>query len=110
MRSSYSFFLKTMALTPIDQNLKDLISRIGGERYHRFINIFMAWKSVVGELLAERSHPIRLDKNTLFVGVQNSAWMQELILLKAEIIQKYKQKHEEELSDIVFLITSARKR
>lgn len=99
-----------MALKSIDQNLKELISRIGGERYHRFINIFMAWKSVVGELLAERSHPLRLDKNTLFVGVENSAWMQELILLKPDIIHKYKQKHEEELSDIVFLITSARRK
>lgn len=99
-----------MALKPIDNNLKELISRIGGERYHRFINVFMAWKSVVGELMAERSYPIRLDKNTLFVGVQNSAWMQELMLLKPDIIQKYKQKHNEELSDIVFLITSTRKR
>ncbi|MCB5234915.1 MAG: DUF721 domain-containing protein [Candidatus Cloacimonetes bacterium] len=99
-----------MALKSIDQNLKELISRIGGERYHRFINIFMAWKSVVGELLAERSHPLRLDKNTLFVGVENSAWMQELILLKPDIIHKYKQKHGEELSDIVFLITSARRK
>ncbi|MFW5628497.1 MAG: DUF721 domain-containing protein [Candidatus Cloacimonadaceae bacterium] len=99
-----------MSLKPIDNNLKELISRIGGERYHRFINVFMAWKSVVGELMAERSYPIRLDKNTLFVGVQNSAWMQELMLLKPDIIQKYKQKHKEELSDIVFLITSTRKR
>lgn len=99
-----------MSLKPIDNNLKELISRIGGERYHRFINVFMAWKSVVGELMAERSYPIRLDKNTLFVGVQNSAWMQELMLLKPDIIQKYKQKHNEELSDIVFLITSTRKR
>ncbi|HHV37700.1 MAG TPA: DUF721 domain-containing protein [Candidatus Cloacimonetes bacterium] len=99
-----------MSLKPIDNNLKELISRIGGERYHRFINVFMAWKSVVGELMAERSYPIRLDKNTLFVGVQNSAWMQELMLLKPDIIQKYKEKHNEELSDIVFLITSTRKR
>ncbi len=84
--------------------------KIGGEKHERFISLFLAWKSVVGELLAERSHPIKIEQNTLFVGVENSAWMQELLLLKPKILQKYKTAYHEELQDMVLIIKSKGKR
>ncbi len=98
-----------MALNPADTRIRQLIYKIGGEKHQRFINIFLNWKRLVGELLSERSHPIKLEHDTLFVGVQNSAWMQELILLKADIMQKYKSICHEELKDIIFLINTKRR-
>lgn len=99
-----------MALKQLDKQLHQVIYQLGGEKHRRFIHLFMAWKQVVGELLAERSHPIKIEHNTLFVGVENSAWMQELILLKPKIMHKYRALFQEELQDIVYIIKSKRKR
>ena len=99
-----------MALSRADNRFQSVIYRLGGERHQRFIRVYLAWKHLVGELLSERSHPVKLDNNVLFVGVQNSAWMQELILLKADIIKNYKSQFGEDLQDIIFTIRTGRKR
>ncbi len=99
-----------MSLLRADNQFQDLIYRLGGDRYQRFIRVYLAWKRLVGELLAERSNPVKLENNILFVGVQNSAWMQELILLKADIIKNYKSQFGEDLQDIIFTIRTGRKR
>jgi predicted nucleic acid-binding Zn ribbon protein len=99
-----------MALSGLSTNLRRVLYKIGGEKHERFISLYLAWKSVVGELLAERSHPIKIEQNTLFVGVENSAWMQELVLLKPKILQKYKNAYHEELQDMVLIIKSKGKR
>ena len=93
-----------------DNRFQSVIYRLGGERHQRFIRVFMAWKQLVGDLLSERSHPVKLDNDVLFVGVQNSAWMQELIFLKADIIKNYKSQFGEDLQDIIFTIRTGRKR
>ncbi|MCD8479959.1 MAG: DUF721 domain-containing protein [Candidatus Cloacimonetes bacterium] len=99
-----------MAFTSLDSRLRQVVFKLGGEKHQRFISLYLAWKGVVGELLAERSHPIRIDHNTLFVGVENSAWMQELILLKPKIMKQYKALFHEELQDMVFIIKSKGKK
>lgn len=98
-----------MSFLRADNRFQSVIYRLGGDRYERFIRIFLAWKRLVGELLAERSHPIKLENNVLFVGVQNSAWMQELILLKTDILKNYKNQFGEDLQDIIFIIKAGRK-
>ena len=99
-----------MALSRADNRFQSVIYRLGGERHQRFIRVYLAWKQLVGDLLSERSHPVKLDNDVLFVGVQNSAWMQELILLKADIIKNYKSQFGEDLQDIIFTIRTGRKR
>ncbi|MDI3503612.1 MAG: hypothetical protein PWP64_548 [Candidatus Cloacimonadota bacterium] len=99
-----------MALQLAGNSFRKLIYRLGGEKYKRFIHVFFAWNQLVGELLAERSHPLKIEHDVLFVGVQNSAWMQELILLKDDILKKYKNKFGEELQDIIFIIYTVKKR
>ncbi len=99
-----------MALNPLDSSFTRVIYHLGGEKHQRFIHLYLCWKAVVGELLAERSHPVKLDKNTLFVRVENNAWMQELILLKTKILKKYHAVYHEDLQDIIFIIKSKRKR
>jgi len=99
-----------MSLIFAGPRIQDLIYRLGGERHQRFIHIFLNWKSMVGDLLAERSHPVKLDRDTLFVAVENSAWMQELILLKEDIIKNYQKRCHEELRDIIFIIKTKRNR
>nr|MDK2851139.1 hypothetical protein [Candidatus Cloacimonadota bacterium] len=99
-----------MALIPAGSRIEDLIYRLGGEKHKRFIHIFMNWKRIVGELLAEKSYPIKIDRDTLFVAVENNAWMQELVLLKNDIINYYKKNCHEDLNDIIFIIKTKREK
>lgn len=99
-----------MAFKPVDNGFSRVIYRLGGDKYHDFIRIFLAWRGIVGDLLSERSHPVKLAKRVLFVGVENSTWMQELILLKPEILKKCQIVLNNELDDIVFIIKSKRKK
>lgn len=99
-----------MSLNQISNQSNGLIYRLGGEKYQRFIHVFLAWKGVVGELLSSRSHPLKLELNTLYVSVQNSTWMQELVLLKRDIMAKYKSIYQEEIAEIVFIISSPKRK
>lgn len=99
-----------MAFASVHSKISQLLYRVAGEEHRRFIQLYLAWESVVGKLLAERSHPIRIDHDTLFVGVENSAWLQELTLLKSKILLAYKELTKIELSDIVFIIRSKGKK
>ena len=55
----------------------------------RLIN---GWKDIVGIQLASKTCPLKLFKNTLYLTVSDSQWMQTLLFLKAGIIQKLEQK------------------
>lgn len=55
----------------------------------RLIN---GWKDIVGTQLASKTCPLKLFKNTLYLTVSDSQWMQTLLFLKAGIIQKLEQK------------------
>lgn len=99
-----------MALESINAKFLQVIYRLGGDKHQRFIHIYLNWKRIVGDLLSERSNPIKLERDTLFVGVENSTWMQELILLKPKIMLQYRNTMGEELQDIIFIIKSKRKK
>jgi hypothetical protein len=49
------------------------------------------WNKAVGIKIAAHTRPERLKRNTLFVKVTSSVWMQQLHILKSEIIQKINQ-------------------
>jgi hypothetical protein len=99
-----------MAFNSVNTYSGNLIYRLGGDKYRGFIHVFMCWKKVVGDLLSSRSHPIRFEQGILYVAVENNTWMQELILLKANIISKYKSIFQEEIADIIFLISSPKRK
>lgn len=46
------------------------------------------WPEVVGSMLAERSHPDRYGRGTVWVAVQGSAWAQELRMMKDKILTR----------------------
>jgi hypothetical protein len=83
---------------------KNLIYRLAGDKYRVFLDVYIAWKPIVGNLLAEKSSPFRYENGVIYIGVRNSTWMQELILLKHNIIKMYNQTHKIYVTEIIFLI------
>ena len=57
-------------------------------RISRAQAVLRRWPEVVGEMLAERSHPDRYGKGTVWVAVEGSAWAQELRMMKERILAR----------------------
>jgi hypothetical protein len=49
------------------------------------------WNKAVGTQISAHTRPEKLKRNTLFVKVSSSVWMQQLHILKSEIIEKINQ-------------------
>jgi predicted nucleic acid-binding Zn ribbon protein len=63
------------------------------------------WEEAVGGNIARRAKAVSVRNEILFVVVQNSAWLQELSLLKEGIIEKVNSAVGTEIvKDIVFRI------
>ncbi len=95
-----------MAFSPVSNLLKQVLTRISGDKYQPFILLYQGWKDIVGDLLASRSHPFRFHDSILYVAVQNNSWLQELYLRKAEILRQCRAQIPQEIRDIIFLIRS----
>ena len=65
--------------------LADLVQRLEFRERLREHGVFTVWAEVVGDLLASKTEPVRIEEGKLFVRVANSTWMQELQFLKDEI-------------------------
>ncbi len=63
------------------------------------------WQRSVGQQIAGQSSPEKIRRGTLFVKVSTSVWMQELQLMKREIIAKINHLYgQETVQDIRFAI------
>lgn len=70
------------------------------------------WPEVVGTMLAEKSHPDRFGRGTLWVAVEGSAWAQELRLMKDRILLRLNEVAGEKhlFQDVRFGVRSLPKR
>jgi len=93
-----------MSWQPLSKLTDTILQRIAGDKFAGFLSILRHWQDIVGDLLAERSCPVKFENQVLYVGVKNSTWMQELILTKQRIIDAYLHKLKLEIRDIIFLI------
>ena len=71
--------------------LGEFLRRTGINRKIQEQKILNAWGEAVGQGVAERTQPIRVQNRVLQVKVANSVWMQELQFMKELIMQKLQQ-------------------
>ncbi|HEY3417419.1 MAG TPA: DUF721 domain-containing protein [Armatimonadota bacterium] len=57
----------------------------------RRVMLMSLWPQVVGELVAQKSWPEKVEDGVLIVGVVSHAWANELHMLKAQIIARYRK-------------------
>ena len=90
--------------------VKDLVYSIAGEENHDLVAIAFGWKTIVGNLLAERASIVKLENGVLFIAVTNNVWMQELVLRRSKLIGDINRILHVKLSNIVFFIKQNQKR
>jgi hypothetical protein len=85
--------------------LGEFLRRTGINRKIQEQKILNSWEEAVGEGIAERTQPIRVQNRVLQVKVANSVWMQELQFMKELILQKlHRQAGKDLLQDLRFFI------
>ena len=96
-----------MALTSVKSSIKDLLFQIAGEDKKDFVLINLAWKRIVGKIIADKSFVLSQKEDVLFIGVKNNIWMQELVLQKDFLLQELnKVISNNKIKQIIFTLKS----
>lgn len=73
---------------PVAGLLKKLLGDKGfDDRLSRY-QAWLVWDKVVGQQIARRARPLRIREKTLEVSVDHPVWMQQLQMLKPQILRK----------------------
>ncbi len=72
------------------ESLEDLLDRAGEDRFakRRPPIPMREWKVVVGPRIADRAHPVTLERGILLVKVTTSVWANELQMLAPELVAR----------------------
>jgi predicted nucleic acid-binding Zn ribbon protein len=90
--------------------LSELVERLEFRERLREHAVWNVWAEVVGDLLASKAEPARIEDGKLFVRVASSAWMQELAFLKDEIRGRLNHRLGAAVVRDIYLIQGAAKR
>jgi len=74
--------------TPIRGLVGALLKKLGVAEQVERAAVFSEWEDRVGERIAARARPVRLNEGTLFVEVESSSWMMELQMMKRELMKR----------------------
>ena len=66
-----------------------IVARIIGKKALMEYQAFREWNTVVGDLVAQNSVPLKVEKGVLYVSAKNSTWRQELSMQKTQILKKF---------------------
>ena len=72
--------------------LPTVLKSIGLDQRLREQEILAIWPEVVGEEVAARTRPFKIERGVLHVRVDHSTWMQELHFMENEILRKLREK------------------
>jgi len=68
--------------------LQDVLSRLDSEGHFEIVRLARLWPDVVGEMIARRTEIIGLKFHTAVVKVSGAMWIQELNLMKPQILER----------------------
>ncbi|MBA7616584.1 MAG: DUF721 domain-containing protein [Candidatus Cloacimonadota bacterium] len=85
--------------------LDKVMKNLGLSKRYNEQKSILFWDEVVGQRISEKTKPLYAKNRKLVVEVENSAWMNELLFLKSEIIEKLNKKTGKWIiEDILFLL------
>jgi predicted nucleic acid-binding Zn ribbon protein len=68
--------------------IQELLARFDSDGRFEIVRLIRVWPEVVGEAIARRSEIIRLKFHTAVVRVSGTMWLQELNLMKPQILNR----------------------
>ena len=71
---------------PIGAAMQPLLERLDRDGHFAIVRVVKAWPEIVGEAIARRTEIVSLKFHTLVVKVSGAMWIQELNLMKTQIL------------------------
>jgi predicted nucleic acid-binding Zn ribbon protein len=76
---------------PIGLTICELLTRFDAEGRFDLVRLLRVWPEVVGEGIARRTEVVQLKFNVATVKVAGAMWLQELSLMKPQILERLHQ-------------------
>jgi hypothetical protein len=94
------------SFTHIGKVIENFIKNLSTQGFSREIKIGILWNKAVGSILSQKTLINKLENDILFVNVENSVWLQELVLQKSKILDRINKKLplQDKIQDIIFCI------
>jgi predicted nucleic acid-binding Zn ribbon protein len=71
--------------------LQEILSRLDTEGHFEIVRLMRLWPGVVGEMIARRTEVNGLKFHTAVVKVSGAMWIQELNLMKPQILARLRE-------------------
>lgn len=89
---------------PLSRLLGPLFRKWGIAEQVARASVLEEWEERVGSSIAERTRPVRVSDDTLFVEVESSSWLMELRMMKRELLERINAgRGRGRIEDIVFV-------
>jgi predicted nucleic acid-binding Zn ribbon protein len=89
---------------PIASTIGALIDQLDSEGHFAIVRLISAWPEVVGETIARRTEVASLKFHTAVIKVSGAMWIQELNLLKPQILDRLRERvGEDTVRDLRFV-------
>ena len=73
---------------PIGAAMQPILDRLDREGHFAIVRLAKAWPEIVGETIARRTEIVSLKFHTAVVKVSGAMWIQELNLMKSQILSR----------------------
>jgi predicted nucleic acid-binding Zn ribbon protein len=77
---------------PIGAAMQPLLDRLDREGHFAIVRLAKAWPDIVGEAIARRTEIASLKFHTAVVKVSGAMWIQELNLMKSQILERVRER------------------
>ena len=77
---------KNPSKNKISRLIPSLVHDKGWERQLDLHSIFPRWRELVGEEVHRHAQPLKIEKDVLWMEVENSSWLQQLQYQKLELL------------------------
>ena len=78
-------------LRPLSVGLDAVVGALKGGDVGTVKGVFGSWEAAVGEVIALHAKPVKFDKGTLLVEVDQPGWATQLRFLESEIRERLAQ-------------------
>lgn len=87
----------------IDAVIKEFLNEIKIDRKLKEVHLVAEWESLMGKMVASRTHHIYIRNRTLFVHVTSPVLKNELLMMRQSIIERINEIAGEKLIDSIVL-------
>lgn len=88
-------------MTDISSVIKNLSKSLGFEQKMVELSIQKRWNEIMGENIANHTRPGQIRYKKLYIEVDNSVWMHQLLFLKEEVLSRVNRSIGREIIDEV---------